>query len=310
MGNLPNWQKQMLDALADGNFEEAVEYKKPHLPKKLYKYRDITLATLDNLVEGRLWASTPTSFNDPYDSGVGIIKNSLDRQDTFWNNWIKEKSFAEYLSADDLKQVFQSSDRLKALELKVRSKYQIAPPIIFDLINLRHQIERRISELNKKCKSSINVCSFSAIKDSFLLWAHYANNHKGMCIEYDLPDYQPHDMEGRRLFPVIYSNELFDASDYEHSQYLPLIASIYKHSDWSYEEEWRYVDIVNPVSPGRYFHLNKCTGIYFGSRTSLEQINTTFRLTKMEHSVMSYVMTNDNKEFRLVPKSSLDLGIL
>ncbi|KQS32729.1 DUF2971 domain-containing protein [Dyadobacter sp. Leaf189] len=310
MDDLPEWQKLMLNALAAGKFEDAVEFKKPYLPKKLYKYREITLATLDNIVENRLWASTPASFNDPYDSGVGIIKNSLHRQDTYWTNWLEEKSIGQYIADEDLKSIFDSSNRLEALERHIRLKYPIAPPIIYDLINMRHQIEKIVLDLNRRCKESINVCSFSAVNDSFLLWAHYANDHKGICVEYDLPNYQPHDMDGRRLFPVIYSSELFDASDFEQSKYLPLIASIYKHSDWSYEQEWRYIDIINPLSPGRYFYLNKCSAIYFGSRTTLDQIDTTFRLTKIAHNVMSYRMINDNTKFGLSAKSTSELGIL
>ena len=30
------------------------------------------------------------------------------------------------------------------------------------------------------------ICSLSKIKDSLLMWSHYANNHKGVCVELNM----------------------------------------------------------------------------------------------------------------------------
>ncbi len=37
-------------------------------------------------------------------------------------------------------------------------------------------------------RASIGVICFSSNYDNILMWSHYANNHKGICIEFDLND--------------------------------------------------------------------------------------------------------------------------
>jgi hypothetical protein len=43
-----------------------------------------------------------------------------------------------------------------------------------------------IESLHKKYRR-IGICSFSLKLKDVLLWPHYANNHKGMCILYEFP---------------------------------------------------------------------------------------------------------------------------
>ena len=45
----------------------------------------------------------------------------------------------------------------------------------------------------------IVICSFSSTPTNNLLWDYYADGHKGICIEYDIPD----------KFPFLYRNESF-----------------------------------------------------------------------------------------------------
>lgn len=75
------------------------------------------------------------------------------------------------------------------------------------------------------------------------MWGHYANNHKGVCLGFDLPirrndqvayadkiDYVDnlHPIDGRILTDAAYNEEMVN------------IARKTKSSHWSYEEEWRY----------------------------------------------------------------------
>src|SRR5579859_4649417 len=52
--------------------------------------------------------------------------------------------------------------------------------------------------------SQFRVCCFSEKHDNLLLWAHYAENHMGFCIEYDIPD----ESCEKECFAVKYTNEL------------------------------------------------------------------------------------------------------
>ena len=98
--------------------------------------------------------------------------------------------------------------------------------------------------------------------DSMPMWAHYANNHKGFCVSYDLSENI--NLELRSVtFPVQYTNKRIDiTSIMEHTVinilnrissstvnqimlddmlmiYAPIFLSNIKHDFWNYENEFR-----------------------------------------------------------------------
>jgi hypothetical protein len=44
--------------------------KHPHVPSKLYKFRNFSSNHLDALRRNMLWMSSPNRFNDPYEAAV------------------------------------------------------------------------------------------------------------------------------------------------------------------------------------------------------------------------------------------------
>lgn len=114
--------------------------------------------------------------------------------------------------------------------------------------------------------------SFSEDKDNLLMWSHYADNHKGMCIEYDLVNILNQVYENKvdsgilyHLFPVVYlENRVDDKEAVSNLKYAAKSIGEYKydlnnnncHADtewhediksmfliksknWEYEKEWR-----------------------------------------------------------------------
>lgn len=204
---------------------------------KLYKYYAVSKNSISCLVNKFVWFSSPNDFNDPYDTA--IIDNNFLRSINFNN----EKIFC-----------------------------------------------------------------LSARNDSFLMWSHYCDTHRGFCIEFtDYTDEEISLLKLRGIFPkdapntkltiirnakpVQYkSTEEINAyvknfpgtedeflnyfADYKEKgkekELVNLIhnSSFIKHSDWSYEEEYRIINIVRNIihPPG------KITGVYFGLRmTSLDK---------------------------------------
>lgn len=91
-------------------------------------------------------------------------------------------------------------------------------------------IYEAIDTLNDEFK----VCSFSQYKENILMWSHYANYHKGFCIEYEIEEIL---RKNPNLFPVMYSNEIIDKKEND-MRYM-----LRKSLDWQYECEWRIIDI-------------------------------------------------------------------
>ncbi len=142
--------------------------------------------------------------------------------------------------------------------------------------------------------SQISICSFSGCGiQSMPMWAHYTNNHKGFCVEYDKTLDQNKLLRGL-VYPVQYSEFRSDISDLMDEQIrlsfarvlqpqgyvragieaqpLAQIASMLynvKHSSWSFEQEYRLsVPSSTPglpelvVKPSK-FHIGlNCPKIY------------------------------------------------
>jgi len=43
---------------------------------------------------------------------------------------------------------------------------------------------RYLEKDSQRLKDQFGIASFSGLRDSMLMWSHYTNNQKGICIEY------------------------------------------------------------------------------------------------------------------------------
>lgn len=150
---------------------------------------------------------------------------------------------------------------------------------------------------------------------SMPMWAHYANNHKGFCVAYDVKDSM--DLKSC-LFPVQYTNQRLDISsemvrqvqklvksiDETHQKgnlvtmledetliYLPQLLYNIKHSSWSYEKEYRC--IIASTANGMPFIDAKPKAIYIGRDCSDKNADCLFDIAD-EHEVKIYKMGFDD----------------
>lgn len=114
---------------------------------------------------------------------------------------------------------------------------------------------RDISNILKHCISSIGIISLSETHRSLLMWAHYANEHKGFCIgvknnflENDDPLAPVLESTPIHNIPVKvkYDTERFEIK-YERMPAVELLKTILTHQltvksdDWMYEKEYRSI---------------------------------------------------------------------
>jgi hypothetical protein len=96
--------------------------------------------------------------------------------------------------------------------------------------------DKLLNELKKE-KQRYKICSVSREPDNYLLWSHYADSHKGICIgiEANKPDLQPYVVEYKDHKPYInVINCLFVDDKIEE------ILTI-KMNYWEYEKEIRFL---------------------------------------------------------------------
>lgn len=112
-----------------------------------------------------------------------------------------------------------------------------------------------------------------------LMWSHYADNHRGLCIEYDFSAFDPF-TAGVTFSPVIYSQKRpqvsekllinVDSDHLDRQDYRFLTSTLFtKDSVWQYESEWRIAKGVHmdtlSSSPYFEFTMPPITAVYFGA---------------------------------------------
>lgn len=146
----------------------------------------------------------------------------------------------------NLEILFERAEKRTGQNLTEQEKKQTKDSFIQQIEQGTEQGKKQLHDILKKRNKS---CCFSEKNNSLVMWSHYAKEHQGVCIEYDFGSLPYNDCRRLKLFPIIYQDELFDATPYiqqlsysdKINSYLSLLACIYKAKEWEYEAEWRLI---------------------------------------------------------------------
>ena len=123
---------------------------------------------------------------------------------------------------------------------------------------------RDVREAIVENKARIGICSFSEVYDHELMWAHYAEEFKGICIGYSFSRLLSH-LEDNVEFVRMYYDE--KVPTVRHNNEPPLLVAkkilSCKNYRWLYEREWRMFAPLGRVS---YRSRSCATHVYLGSR--------------------------------------------
>lgn len=132
-------------------------------------------------------------------------------------------------------------------------------------------------EAMREAKKKVRICSLSKTYDNALMWAHYANKHKGCCIELEVPDstWKCVDVQYKTTMPKLFSGINSDEA----------IGAIFgvKSDFWSYEQEVRYIKTVLTAKDGKPFKANlpvHIKRIFLGIRVPNEDRERIERIVK------------------------------
>ena len=118
----------------------------------------------------------------------------------------------------------------------------------FDISNLETAAQKELlayfnnemyDEAYNLLKKNTLICSLTTDCLNPTMWAHYADNYKGICIEYD--SLKLLNNTAGKLGPIIYREEALDIDATDYISFLKSIrkVSFSKKNSWSYENEWR-----------------------------------------------------------------------
>ena len=212
--------------------------------ERLYKYRPLNCHTKAIFSEGELRFSTPVQLNDPFDCEP-IFATEVD-----------EEGFRTYVRTNLqlLKPNIDSSTLDAKVEKFVRGEY---PPTPERLQRFKQDYVHRVRKLG--------IFSTSKRWESILMWSHYADRHRGICLELN-PEVLPSHISVHR---VHYLDERPVVNLFTDSQSANVRTACTKSRHWHYEHEWRLVLESNENTPEFPCNVDLpsgfITGVIFGA---------------------------------------------
>lgn len=219
------------------------------VPTHFYKYRPIA-GSAEKYLERTLLANEirfafPHEFNDPFDCSVvyGQHEGSEDE-----------------VVADFLDLARRVGATASEIELRAQAARMLADPMRDPRSpEACREMERMYAFF---LRGRIGVYCASAISDNILMWSHYAQNHEGVCLQFDAsigPFSQAQKVAYTHLRPHLGWK---DGEDAKLDKTL-----LVKSSHWEYEQEWR---IIQPGAGGHVLVLpaTALTGIAVGAKAS------------------------------------------
>jgi hypothetical protein len=179
-----------------------------------------------------IWFSPGSAFNDPWDAGNAVSILRSDRT----------------LEAAIVQQIFTQDEHQGLRKLEGDARYET--------------IECRIHGIFR----SVRFACFSRRLDSPPMWAHYADNHQGVCMMFEFLKWNAgvgmytFDNNFRAGYQVRYSREYAEIPEIEN--FGAALSALYtKSPEWNYEEEVRFMKFADPA------HLETGGTVQFNRRS-------------------------------------------
>lgn len=234
-------------------------------PDKLYKYAAFNTYTVRLLGEGEVFYSNPKNFNDPLDCNPTI---NID-------TGIKEtEALLLFMICKSPKQSQEFIDLIKHLKRDSMVSWDNdgdPVPVEDEETYLAHYTDKLISKIRELLNSEMSRKGVLALAENWnspLMWSHYADEHRGICIEYNItPNHLFSQLKAVNYDSprAIKISDLISWKIDQSSKAERNIVDTYffaKAPEWHYENEWRDIDDSSGVKPAPM----PISSIYFGLR--------------------------------------------
>jgi hypothetical protein len=217
------------------------------IPARLYKYRSFDNRTLDQLVADRLFFADPSTFNDPLDTRPSLHADlRADILEDILRRLVEERIKAEMgAAARAIK--YRGPKTLNHIAVHSRRRADQVIADVRDYENdddpawlFEHFIEEELLRRYDK-----GIVSLAERAECPLMWSHYGDQHKGVCIGYSIPDGAEQDLHkitygGSRLVDASDVASMLDGDNAAQRKVDEAVLSR-KADEWGYEREWRLV---------------------------------------------------------------------
>ncbi|MGO4278190.1 DUF2971 domain-containing protein [Cupriavidus sp. RAF20_2] len=217
-------------------------------PTALYKYRTPIESKLRPfLIDSELFLSSRDQFNDPFDARANVVISKDGAARTAWAKALAKRNGLDQKKRAHLIQIAQ--DPLRAQE----------------------HVERQFAEN----LGEAGIFSFAGDPRDILMWSHYAQNHEGVCLRFEIAVDRDNLLAA---LPVEYT-ETYPLVEYmvEGSAQATLMALLRKAPHWRYEKERRIV-VAGKAHHFVPYRASALTHVVYGCNAKEESIELVGRL--------------------------------
>ncbi len=285
------------------DIEKATKLKGQHLPEKIYKYCPLNDWSIKNIENNTFFLSPIKLLNDISECACFIDYKSIKINDLIFSSG-----------------TLQLKEQLRMAKANFQQKPTKRNEFLLKVVRNRF-LENAQKDFKHNLFKDFLIGSFTENNDNILMWAHYADNHKGICIEYDMSDIFATWKESLAfLHPVQYKTKLFDFTEIclannlgkAINPYCIVMPALIKNIAWSYENEWRLIltkEFQNQGlsmlfqeidNGGMLINMPKPSAIYKGERFDNNSKNSTMlnSLCKSQKIDISEMATS-NLEYKM-----------
>ncbi len=223
------------------------------MPRRLYKYRNFSNRTLSMLIDDTVYFADPTTFNDPLDTKPALAAD-IDNAalETILARLIEDRTVAEMSAAaktlryrgpktlDHIARHGRKAAQRGLADLRYNAtdpEYEIEDPERFLLgYYVQEELLRRYDK---------GVFSLVARATCPLMWSHYGDQHRGLCIGYSVPPAATSNVRkmrygGSRLVQASAVAAMLGGDDAARRRVDDDVL-LRKAKPWIYEREWRLI---------------------------------------------------------------------
>ena len=221
------------------------------LPNRLYKYRKLNNRTLDMLLNDQVYFADPSTFNDPLDTRPSLepdVEN--EKLEKIYRELVKLRTDAEmraaakslrYRGPRTTEHIRRQSRRQADRQVKQIEFY--SEDAHYDSEDSKRNHLRRAIESELFRQFDRGIVSLAQGSLCPLMWSHYADQHRGVCIGYSVPPHAKIDLhevryQGDRLVRAFSVAAMLEGSQEARNE-VDQAVLLRKAGSWNYEREWR-----------------------------------------------------------------------
>ena len=297
------------------------------VPSKLYKYKTIDEKghTLDLIKNDFLYIGTVKGFNDVFEGALNynpdeildyLIEKSIERLGLKINQ-------QDYLRIIDSDNPYEELKKWAYKDPQVNMSFERFSEVLDE--TFQYMINKIYEDFNDTLKEMMLVSCFTQNNKNRVMWGNYADDNKGICIEYNLYDFKKDYLvkschEVKYFPPDKYPEVTNILLNLLKSNPLDFMDSIFlnKTDDWNYEEEWRLIfrndpffrPFIKKINSNYYIKLPKPRAIYLGvnitdeNKNEIEEICKTREISLIQMKTNGLIYSSDDE--MIFPKGKWD----